>query len=186
MQTLVFYFNWRQTIFSTRFTSVYTSLDRYHLCVLLCRGAHRRTHETHVRPLHFPPSVNSFVATCHVFWQLFRRQRPVTCGRFCLACIDAVLNQTWNVQAVFFKLTAHDSFPLWRSNKSNIFLQLATQVEKRCCTYYRPPQTLSGNKMLQVEKFVKEKSKRQLNLLQHAAWTCNNRILLRDNVWGGW
>ena len=40
----------------------------------------------------------------------------------------------------------------------NIFLQLprnivALQVEKRCCTYYHPPQTLSRNKMslLQVE-----------------------------------
>ena len=34
--------------------------------------------------------------------------------RAVLPCIDAALNQTSKVQAVFFKLTAHDSFPLSR------------------------------------------------------------------------
>ena len=45
------------------------------------------------------------------------------------------------------------------SNTGIIFLQLARnivalQVEKRCCTYYHPPQTLSRNKisLLQVEE----------------------------------
>ena len=32
--------------------------------------------------------------------------------RAVLPCIDAALNQTWKDQAVFFKLTVHDSFPL--------------------------------------------------------------------------
>ena len=57
------------------------------------------------------------------------------------------------------------------------------QVEKRCCTYYHPPRTLSRNKIL-LKKFV-GKSRRQFNLLQHAASTYNNKILLRDNAWGG-
>ena len=47
---------------------------------------------------------------------------------------------------------------------------------------------MSRNKilLLQVEKNIVEKSRRQFNLLQHAASTCNDEILLRDNVWGGW
>ena len=34
--------------------------------------------------------------------------------RAAFPCIDAALNQTWKNQAVIFKLTAHDSFPLRR------------------------------------------------------------------------
>ena len=49
---------------------------------------------------------------------------------------------------------------------------------------YHPPQILSRNKilLLQVEKKIVEKSRRQFNFLQRAASICNNEILLRDNV----
>ena len=71
------------------------------------------------------------------------------------------------------------------SNKSLQFARsiVALQVETRCCTYYRPPQTLSRNKICccKLKKCV-EKSRRHFNLLQHAASTCNNEILFRDNV----
>ena len=63
---------------------------------------------------------------------------------------------------------------------------VALQVEKRCWPYYHPPQTFSRNKIIcccKLKKFV-EKSRRQLNLLQHASATCNNEILSRDSVWG--
>ena len=42
--------------------------------------------------------------------------------RAVLPCIDAALNQTSNVQAVFFKWSAHDSFPL-TLHYSNILLR---------------------------------------------------------------
>ena len=70
----------------------------------------------------------------------------------------------------------------------NSLLQLARnivalQVEKRCCTYYHPPQTMSRPNICCCKlKKVVEKSRRQFNLLQHAASTCNNEILFRDNV----
>ena len=75
----------------------------------------------------------------------------------------------------------HCRIASWKALLRNI---VALQVEKRCCTYYHPPQTMSRNKilLLQVEKNIVEKSRRQFNLLQHAASTCNDEILLRDNV----
>ena len=70
------------------------------------------------------------------------------------------------------------------TNCCNLQLNIvALQVEKRCWSYYHPPQTLSRNKIWcgKLKIFV-EKSRRQFNLMQHAASTCNNKILLRDNV----
>ena len=74
------------------------------------------------------------------------------------------------------------TFPLRPGNTGNIFLQLAhnivaLQVEKRCCTYYHPPQTLLRNKisLLQVEAACCVK----LNwgqLFQRIFSTCNNKF----------
>ena len=58
------------------------------------------------------------------FLATFRSRNLLFCLQLCLSppkarhmravlpCIDAALNQTWKVQAVFFKLTARDSFHL--------------------------------------------------------------------------
>ena len=57
---------------------------------------------------------------------------------------------------------------------------VALQIEKRGCTYYRPPQTLSRNKICccKLKKFV-EKSRRHFNLLQQVGGnTANNAFQL--------
>ena len=59
---------------------------------------------------------------------------------------------------------SHFPFTLRPGNTGNIFLQLARnivalQVEKCCCPYYHPPQTLSRNKICccKLKKFVEKK-----------------------------
>ena len=46
------------------------------------------------------------------YLKLFLSSPKVRYMRAGLPLIDAALNQTWQVHAVIFKLTAHDSFPL--------------------------------------------------------------------------
>ena len=65
---------------------------------------------------------------------------------------------SWCLLSLFVLSLCVTFCPLRPGNTGNIFLQLARnnvalQVEKRCCTYYHPPQTLSRNKisLLQVE-----------------------------------
>ena len=85
------------------------------------------------------------------------------------------------------------NFFCWRpGNTGNIFLHLARnivalQVEKRCCTYYHPPQTLSRNKIsfLQVEAACCSKLNRRL-LFSTNFFNLQQQILLSDIVWGGW
>ena len=75
---------------------------------------------------------------------------------------------------------------------------VALQVEKRCCTYYHPPQTLSRNKLLllQVENICWKKSvgksTRQFNFAstccfnlqqQHfVAWQCLRWVVIRTTT----
>ena len=96
----------------------------------------------------------------------------------------------------FFSLTSCHFSSLKPSNTGNIFLQLsrnivALQVEKRCCTYYHPLQTLSRNKisLLQVEAACCIKlnwrllfSTNVFNLQQHiyfVAWHCLRWVVIR-------
>ena len=54
------------------------------------------------------------------------------------------------------------------TNRCNLQRNIvALQVEKRCCTYYHPPQTMSRNQICccKLKKFV-EKSRRLFNLQQ--------------------
>ena len=79
-------------------------------------------------------------------------------------------------------------FYLRPGNTGNIFLHLqcnivVLQVEKRCCTYYHPPQTLSRNKILlsQVEAACCIKLNWRL-LFATIFFNLQQQILLRDNV----
>ena len=70
-------------------------------------------------------------------------------------------------------------------NTGNIFLQLssnivALQVEKRCCTYYHPPQTLSRNKisLLKVEAAFFNKFFQLSTMFEVSGNTANNAFQL--------
>ena len=63
---------------------------------------------------------------------------------------------------------------------------VALQVEKRCCTSYHPPQTLSRNKICccKLKKFV-EKRRRQFNMLLQLPTTkfcCLTMFAMGDNT----
>ena len=80
---------------------------------------------------------------CSFVWSyLFRRHM-----RAALPCIDAAVNQTWKVQAVFFKLTAHDSFPL---TPSGIYMKQTLSTRVRLAQpglkiFCRPSKAMTSN-----------------------------------------
>ena len=74
--------------------------------------------------------------------------------------IDAALKQTWKVQAVFFKLTAHDSFPLSGSQLSATFRIL------KCSITINIP-------LMQLEILKIQKSQ---TLGKWIPWNCNHLL----------
>ena len=67
--------------------------------------------------------------------------------RAVLPSIDAALNQNWKVQAVFFKLTAHDSFPL---TPSGIYMKQTLSTRVRLAQpglkiFCRPSKAMTSN-----------------------------------------
>ena len=93
------------------------------------------------------------------------------------------LQHCWNDFSVCVEVNLKNRFHLSSSSRrpkgliiratfsSNLQRNIvALQVEKRCCTYYRPPQTLSRNKILLLQVEAACCSKCAKDILK--AWSC--------------